>query len=284
MPQNLRSEMVTFSIANTFEPGRAFVAYPEGDGPHPGVLVLHEILGLNDDMERVARRFASQGYVAMAPDFFGPGLQIGCIIKALKSLNKGEGEAFVRLSSAQDWLIDRHEVDAERIGTVGFCMGGGFALLHAAREEVHVVANYYGDVPKKADKLEGIPACFGGFGAKDKLFAPKAKVLKAHLDELDVANEIVTYTDAGHSYMSNVEGVLARIGAKSPMKVGYDPTSAEDSWTRMLAFFSEHLTGKLIVLNDSLDESIDLTTHRTPAEPAPSETDGQSRTTDTPTA
>ena len=280
MSQNLRSEMVTFSVANTFEPGRAFVAYPAGEGPHPGVLVLHEILGLNDDMERVARRFASEGYVAMAPDFFGPGLQIGCIIKALKTLNKGEGEAFVRLSSAQDWLIDQEEVDAERIGTVGFCMGGGFALLHAAREEVHVVANYYGDVPKKADKLEGIPACFGGFGAKDRLFGPKAKVLKSHLDELEVANEIVTYNDAGHSYMSNVEGVLARIGAKGPMRVGYDPTSAEDSWTRMLAFFDEHLTGKLIVL----DESIDLTTRKTPAEPAPSETDGQSRTTGTPTA
>lgn len=239
------SEMVEFEITESNDSGTAYVAYPEGAGPFPGVLVLHEIFGLNEDMKVIARRFARNGYVAMAPDYFGPGFRVGCIVSALRSLQTGEGSTFDRLNAARSWLVDQDSVNAGQIGTVGFCMGGGFSVLHAAGSDVHVVAEFYGEVPKKAEALQGIPPCYGGFGSDDKLFgAKKAKVLKSHLDKLDVPNEVVVYDNVGHSFMSEMTattGLMATVSAKGPMKVAYDPTAAEDSWSRMLAFFAEHL-------------------------------------------
>lgn len=237
--------MVEFPLDGADDPGTAYVAYPVGDGPFPGVLVLHEIFGLNEDMKRIAQRFAKNGYVAMAPDYFGPGFRVGCIVSAMRSLQTGKGPTFDRLTAAHNWLVAQDDVDATKIGTVGFCMGGGFSVLHAAGSEVHVVAEFYGEVPKKAEALQGVPPCYGGFGATDKLFgSKKAKTLKSHLDELHVPNEVVVYENAGHSFMSELaatEGLLATLSAKGPMKVAYDPSAAEDSWVRMLDFFAEHM-------------------------------------------
>ena len=236
------SETVNFSLSGSEDTGSAYVAWPKGPGPHPAVLVLHEILGLNDDIKRIANRFAAEGYVAMAPDYFGPGFRLGCIVRGVRSLHSGQGAIFERLASAQDWLRSAADVDPDKLGVVGFCMGGGFAVLHAANSDVHVVAEYYGDVPAQAERLRGIPPCFAGFGDRDRAFGPKAKKLRSHLSDLGVEHEVISYPDAGHSYMSQNEGVLAWIGSKGPMNVGYDPTASEDSWSRMLAFFAIHLS------------------------------------------
>ncbi len=236
-----RSETVAFPLAGNNDSGSAYVAWPNARGPHPGVLILHELLGLNQDIKRIANRFAAEGYLAMAPDYFGPGFRLGCIVRCVRSLHSGEGPAFDRLASAQQWLSTQTEVDPNKLGVVGFCMGGGFAVLHAVRSDVHVVAEYYGDVPDDVEKLQGIPPCFAGFGDRDSVFASKAQKLRGHLEYLGVDHEVISYPNAGHSFMSQNDGVLAWLGAKGPMNVGYDPTAAEDSWSRMLAFFSLHL-------------------------------------------
>lgn len=226
----------------TFPGGTGVVAVPDGAGPHPGVLVLHEAFGLNADIERIAARFADNGYVALAPDVFGPGGRLRCLVSTFRDLKRGDGPAFERIDAARASLAARDDVDAGRIGVVGFCMGGGFALLHAARADVGVVAAYYGDVPKSADALAGIPPCFGGYGGKDRLFAPQAVRLRSHLDELGVPSDVRVHPEVGHSYMNDADNTLARLGARGPMKVGYDPTTAEESWERMLAWFADHLT------------------------------------------
>lgn len=217
------------------------LALPSGAGPYPGVLVLHEAFGLNADIERITARFADNGYVALAPDVFGRGWRPRCLISTFRDLKRGHGPAFDRVDTAGSWLADRGDVDADRVGVVGFCMGGGFALLHAARADIAVVAAYYGDVPKSAEPLRGIPPCFGGYGAEDKLFAPQGVRLRSHLDELGVPSDVRVLPGVGHSYMNDVDSRLARLGSKGPMKVAYDPTAAEDSWERMLAWFAEHL-------------------------------------------
>lgn len=221
--------------------GRGVVAWPEGPGPHPGVLVLHEILGLNDDMRRIAERFAEAGYAAFAPDFFGEGNRIGCIARAIRSLQRRDGPVFARLEAARGWLAEHERVDAARIGAAGFCMGGGFALLFAARAPIEVVGTFYGDVPHSADALRGVPPCVAGFGGRDRIFGAGSARLRSHLDALAVPHDVRDYPDAGHSYMSHHEGWTARLGAWSPMRAGYDPSAAEDSWRRMLAFFGARL-------------------------------------------
>jgi carboxymethylenebutenolidase len=140
------------------------------------------------------------------------------------------------------FLGGRPEVDASKIGVAGFCMGGGFATLYAVRAPVGVAASFYGDVPASADELRGICPVVGGYGGQDRMFVDQGRRLASLLDELGVPNDVKIYEDAGHSFMSRHEGLLASILAKvGPMTVGYDPAAADDSWERMFRFFGEHL-------------------------------------------
>lgn len=232
---------VSFPLPGSSEIGRGRIAKPAGDGPHPAVLVLHELFGLNSDIERITAEFANAGYVALAPDYFGEGFKLKCVVSAFRTLQRGEGAAFLRLQAAQDWLCSQPDVDGDRVGVAGFCMGGSFAVLHAVRSDVSAVAMFYGEVPKDHSALKGIPPCIAGFGGQDKLFASGAERLEAHLNKLEVPVDVVSYADAGHSFMSHHEGTLAAISAKGPMKVGYNPEAAADSWERMLSFFGEHV-------------------------------------------
>jgi len=109
----------------------ASLALPEsGDGPWPAVVVIHEITGLNDDIRRIARRFADSGYVALAPNLFaGLGPTPICIVRTVAAYRRGGGRALEIIDAAKDFLAHRSDVDGSRIGVAGFCMGGGFALL-----------------------------------------------------------------------------------------------------------------------------------------------------------
>lgn len=222
---------------------RAFLALPSGAGPHAGVVVLHEIFGLNSDMRRIAQRFADSGYAALAPDFFGGrGPKALCVARAVLSIRSGRGTAYEDVDAARRYLESLAEVDGSRLGIVGFCMGGGFALLAALQGPYRVAAPFYGQVPKDAKYLEGICPVVGGYGGRDKMFAPQGARLKRHLEMLQVPHDVVVYPHAGHSYMSQASPTLVRrIGAKGPMKAGYDATAAEDSWRRMLGFFGKYL-------------------------------------------
>ncbi len=221
----------------------AALALPlDTSAPRAAVLVIHEIFGLNDDIRRIAARFAEEGYVALAPDLYDArGPRPLCIARTLATLRRGEGQAFADLDAARRHLCAREDVDPSRVGVAGFCMGGGFATLYAVRAPVGVAAPFYGDVPKDAERLRGICPVVGGYGAKDRVFGPQGRRLLAHLEELGVEHDLVVYPDAGHSYMSKHTGLAARISAYGPMAVGYDPDAAEDSWRRMLIFFAAHL-------------------------------------------
>lgn len=222
---------------------RAALARPQaGDRARPAVIVLHEILGLNDDIRRIARRFAESGYVALAPDLFeGAGPRPICIVRAMRDLNRGRGRAFDEIEAARAWLAERPDVDGGRIGVAGFCMGGGFAILYARRAPVGAAATFYGQAPQRADTLAGICPVAGGYGARDRVFAPQGDRLRRLLDELGVEHDIVTYPHCGHSYMNQHSGWIAWLGRMGPMRVGYDESAAEDSWRRMLSFFARHL-------------------------------------------
>jgi carboxymethylenebutenolidase len=237
----MQTRDITFPAVDG-HPMRAAIAGPGDGGSHPGMIVIHEIFGLNDDIRGITARIAGLGYVAMAPDLYdGPGPRLVCIARTLMTLNRGSGRAFEDLDAARNFLGAQPGVDRSRIGVIGFCMGGGFALLFAVRAPLGAAATFYGDVPKSADKLRGICPVLGGYGASDRLFARQGKRLERLLAELGVDHDVKIYDGAGHSYMSRHEGVLATMAAWGPMRVGYNPAAAEDSWARIEAFFARHL-------------------------------------------
>ena len=222
---------------------RAHLARPApGRSPVPGVLVLHEILGLNHDIRRIARRFASEGYAALAPDIFdGLGPMPLCVVRTVAAISRGQGPVVDDMLAARDWLSEQPEVDGERIGVAGFCMGGGFALLLGSLADFKVAAPYYGEVAERADRYRDICPVVAGYGGRDKLFAKKGRLLEAHLEALGVPHDVKIYDEAGHSYMSRHPKWMMALAPFTPLRARYDEAAAEDSWRRMLAFFGAHL-------------------------------------------
>ncbi|MGY1802417.1 dienelactone hydrolase family protein [Blastococcus sp. SYSU D00922] len=219
---------------------RAHLAVPPvGEGPWPGVVVVHEAFGLNDDTRDQADRLAAAGYLAVAPDLFTGGGAVRCLRSTFATMLRGSGPAFGDLEATRSWLSDRADCTG-RIGVVGFCMGGGFALLAATRG-FDAAAPNYGFVPPKAqDVLEGSCPVVASYGRKDLALRGAAGRLSGALDALDVPNDVKEYPGAGHSFMnrhnSGPFGVLERIAGFS-----YHEPSAQDAWARILRFFGEHL-------------------------------------------
>jgi carboxymethylenebutenolidase len=222
--------------AEYFRPGSQMAA--------PGVVVLHESFGLNDDIRRIAARFADAGYGALAPDLYSHGRRIVCLSRVLVDMIRGASAREIEdIHAARQALAARAEVDARRIAVAGFCQGGGFALLAAVKPGFSAAAVNYGMAPAGREQLEGICPVVAGYGGRDRIVGrPVAERLERHLRELDVAHDVKVYDEAGHSFFSRVDGwqgLLARL--PTPMAVGYDEGAAEDGWRRMLDFFAEHV-------------------------------------------
>src|ERR1700736_4122477 len=193
-------------------PMRAAYAAPSDAQKLPGVIVIHEIFGLNDDIRRITGMVADLGYAALAPDLYdGPGSRFICNPRTLMTLSRGEGVAYKDLDAARKYLQQQPGVDSTRIGVIGFCMGGGFALMFAARAPIGVAATFYGDVPKTTDQLRGVCPVLGGYGGHDKIFASQGRRLETLLAELNVDHDVKIYPEAGHSFMSHNHGILASI-------------------------------------------------------------------------
>ena len=221
---------------------KAVLAIPAGDGPWPGVVLVHEAFGLTDVMRRQAVRMAEAGYLALMPDLFTEGGTRKCLIATFRTLSAGAGRAFVDIESARTFLSGRADCTG-RIGVLGFCMGGGFALATATRGFDASSVNY-GRLPKDLDDhLLGACPIIGSFGGADRSLVGAAARLDASLDRLKIAHDVKEYPGAGHAFLNDAETgprllrpVFTRI-----LGAGPDPVAAADAWTRIEAFFGEHL-------------------------------------------
>lgn len=223
---------------------RAELFSPVGAGPHPGVVVLHESFGLNDDIRRIARRFADAGYAALTPDLYSHGSRIVCLSRVMVDMVRGSAAREISdICAARDALAARPEVDSERIAVAGFCQGGGFALIAGTQPGFSAAAVNYGDVPADRARLDGVCPVVASYGGKDHVVGRRMAVrLERHLASLGVPHDVKTYDQAGHSFFSQVDGWqgwLARV--PTPMAVGYDEQAARDGWERILSFFDEHV-------------------------------------------
>lgn len=220
---------------------RGVLAIPDGPGPFPSVVVVHEIFGIDDQMRGQLTHLARLGYLALMPDLYSQGGARRCLVATMRAMRSGTGRAYVDIASARDWLLARPEADGS-IGILGFCMGGGFALMSAA-SGFDVAASNYGMLPADADQLEGACPIVGSYGGKDRSLPGAAAALESALTERGVVHDIKEYPEASHVFMN--EKLSGPLWLRPIVRVagyGPHPESAVDAWARIDAFFREHLT------------------------------------------
>jgi carboxymethylenebutenolidase len=215
------------------------LAVPGGDHHGPGVIVLPEVYGLNDDIRSHADRLASAGYVAFAPDLYSWGAKMRCIASTFATLARGTGRAFDDIEAARLFLAG-HERCTGRVGILGFCMGGGFALACAPTGGFAAAAPNYGQVPKDAARrLADACPIVGSYGANDWMMPGHAGRLEAALTAAGIPHDVKEYPDTPHSFLNRHEGTAHTMDRI--FRTGYRPAAAEDAWARILAFFADHL-------------------------------------------
>lgn len=231
-------------VETTFEShGRTLVAaraLPDGEGPFPGVVVLHESWGLNDDMREVCLRFADHGYAAIAPDLLSGGNRWLCLAKLFLESNNPT-RALDDIEAARVALAEVPAVDAERMAVIGFCLGGGYALAFGRRGTVQAAAVNYGAVGPKPEDVRDVCPVVASYGGKDRIFAPMGRRLEKHLAAAGVEHDVKVYEDAGHSFMTKGGGPAWVAQIPTVMHVGYVPDAADDAWRRTFAFLDERL-------------------------------------------
>jgi carboxymethylenebutenolidase len=231
----------TISLLVADRPHQAALCLPaSGTPPFPAVVVIHDIYGYSRDLRRHCQRFADAGYIAIAPDLYR-GRKPACVVKTLTSMVTGKGFAYEVIDAAREHLANRPDVDANRIGVTGFCLGGGFALIAAADQTFAVAAPFYGAVPQKASRLKGVCPTIAQFGALDTPFLSHAKRLARHLEELGIDHEVHIHENVGHAFMNQFEGPLAPLGRHLPIHAFYDSATEAIAWERLLDFFDRHM-------------------------------------------
>jgi carboxymethylenebutenolidase len=203
------------------------------------VVVIHEIFGLNRDIRAHADHLAALGYLALAPDLYGGKSWVRCVRSAVRQLHAGTGPAFEALDGSRRWLAAREDCTGTT-GVIGFCLGGGFALLCAPRGEFSAASVNYGEVPADAGRvLAGSCPVVASYGAKDPMGVGPPQRLAEALTALSIPHDVEVYPGAGHSFMSPKPAALGPLVRL--MRVDYQPFAAEDAWRRISAFFGEHL-------------------------------------------
>jgi carboxymethylenebutenolidase len=222
------------------------VARPEEEGLFPAVVVAQEAFGVNDHIRDVCRRFAREGYVALAPELFhrsGRGVDVAyadlpSVFTHLAALTNEGLEHDLR--ACFDHLRGRREVVGTRIGLVGFCMGGFAAFLGACRLDPAATVSFYGGgivSPRIQSKLKPLLGEATGikspilclFGADDRGIPPAdVEAVRHALDTLEAPHEVVVYPGAGHGFFCDQRPV-------------YNGEAAADAWRRTLSLFGRYL-------------------------------------------
>jgi carboxymethylenebutenolidase len=218
----------------SFQPGNrrleAYLSRPEGEGPFPGIVVIHEAFGLNDNIKDITQRFAEEGYVALAVDLFANRNRAVCMARIIGGMLRGSPDRFgvPDLKAALSVLAEQPSVDAARLGAIGFCMGGGFAIAWACTDDrLKAVAPYYGVNPRPLSAVSRSCPVVGSYPEKD-FTARSARKLEAELERHGVPHDVKIYAGARHAFFND-------------RSRAYDPGASEDSWRRTLAFFKEHI-------------------------------------------
>jgi carboxymethylenebutenolidase len=209
-----------------------FLALPDGGGKHPGLVVIHEWWGLNDQVKGEAQKFAAEGYVALAVDLYRG--KVASTADEAHELMRGEPDdrGMRDLQAAFAYLAARPDVKADKIGSVGWCMGGGWSIkLAMAEPKLAACAVNYGSLPTDPANIAKIKApVLGNFGADDRGITPDSvRTFESAMKAAGKSCDVKIYEGAGHAFENPNN------------KDGYRPQSAADAWSRMTTFFKKNL-------------------------------------------
>jgi carboxymethylenebutenolidase len=202
---------------------------PSGSGPFPAIIVIHEYWGLNDWVKEQASKLADQGYVALAIDLYRG--KVATTPDMAHEIMRGvpEDRAKRDLHAAFEFLASQPNVKKDRIGSIGWCMGGGYSL-DVALQEPTLAADVinYGHLATDLDAIRKINApILGLFGAQDHGITPDdVKKFEAAMDQLGKKIDVKIYDDAGHAFENPNN------------KDGYRAADAADAWKRTVEFLA----------------------------------------------
>jgi carboxymethylenebutenolidase len=227
----------TIKIEPPDGPIDALLDIPDGQGPWPGVVVVHDAFGYGSDKESTSERIAAAGFAAITPNMYSRGGRVRCITRVLRELQNQRGRAFDDILAARDHLQSMPECTGS-VGIAGFCMGGQFALLMSPKG-FGASAPFYGvPLPKNlSDTLDGACPVVASFGRRDPIGRGAPERLRAVVEAKGIPADIKAYPDAGHSFANKLPGqpILRVVG------FGYSDAATEDAYSRVFAFFREHL-------------------------------------------
>jgi carboxymethylenebutenolidase len=221
----------TRDISRSELKGGGYLASPDRAGPHPGVVVIHEAYGLNDNIKDITRRFAKAGYVALAVDLFGDRNRAVCMARYMGGMLLGSvnRHGIDDLKSALTYLAKDRSADAKRLGAIGFCMGGGFAIAWACTDSrLKAIAPFYAANPRPLGAASRrLCPVVGSYPERD-FTANAGRALDWALEQNHITHDIKVYPNARHSFFND--------HGRS-----YDKAAADDSWTRVIKFFGEQI-------------------------------------------
>lgn len=207
----------------------ASLVMPGGQqGAWPGLVLVHEWWGLTEHIKDVARRFAREGFVALAPDLYGEVAHTPEQAQRLMA-QLDEDRAFAMLKAALDYVRALRFVNGQ-VGIVGWCMGGRLALMTAVRDAPDAAVVFYGRPEAYLDRIGQIKCpVLGLYGEADPAIPlERVEALRAALAQHHIPHEIITYPDAPHAFYNDTSA-------------NYRPEAARNAWHRTLAFFHAHL-------------------------------------------
>jgi carboxymethylenebutenolidase len=226
----MKTETIIFPANG--ENGQGYLAVPDDRGPHRAVIVIQEWWGLDQHIQDVVRRFAAEGYVALAPDLYHGQVAAEPDDARRLAMDLQVPEAANEMAGAAAYLAGRDDVAPRKVGVIGFCMGGSLALLlSASSPHVGAVASFYGGRPLPADDLRRISApVLAVFGEQDEGIPPERHAaLDSALNETGLPHAIYVYPGAPHAFFNDSRSH------------SYRPAAANDAWARTLAWFDKYL-------------------------------------------
>ena len=225
--------------------GYLAVPVPTSDrpGPWPAVVLVHDAFGLGDDMREQADWLAAAGYLVAVPDLYDGRSAVRCVKGTFTQLSARRGPVFDRIDAVRTALAGDDRCTGA-VGVIGYCMGGGFALVLAGQPGWSASSVNYGMLPEDlAEVLDGACPIVASFGGRDRGLSGAAARLSGAAAAAGVTADVMEYPQARH-------GFINRLAVASPLTplmriagVGHDHAAAADAKRRILAFFDTHLRG-----------------------------------------